>query len=145
MFLYLKILLRCVLKQEAIRSLPRGRWVVADAAAAGARVCDGWPPSQTLRQPTPSQVPHHQATPPPSTSLFLQCLGTHLFLSVTKPTQHVRRIEISPSVMPVSLQNATPTRRTLSQNRTPHSQSIFRRSRRSRELLAASACSTRRV
>lgn len=66
-FLYLKIILRCVLKQEAIRSLPRGRWVVADAAAAaaGARVCDGWPPSQTHSQPTPSQAPpppHHTTT-----------------------------------------------------------------------------------
>lgn len=145
-FLYLKILLRCVLKQKAIRSLPRGRWVVADAAAAaGARVCDGWPPSQThtansLTTTTTTTTPHHYRP-----QVFLLFLSTYLFLPVTRPTQDVRRNEISPSVMPVSLQNATPTRRTLSQNRTPLSQSNFKRSRRPRELLAASTCAPYRV
>lgn len=104
--LKLKIILR-VLKQEAISSLPTGsrRW----------GECDG---PHTANSLTSTTTPHHQHHHHPSVSSFL-------FLSTPLPHSRLahtlrREIEITLPVMPVSLQNATPNRRTLSQNRTRH-------------------------
>ena len=105
--LKLKILLR-VLKQEEISSLPTGsrRW----------GECDGPHTANSLTSSTTPHHHHHHYHPSVSSFIFL---NTPLPPSRLAHTTR-RGSEILLPVMPVSLQNATPNRRTLSQNRTRH-------------------------